>query len=100
MIIARVRVRSLRYRRRDGRRVIWHNMVMSSQPLDISALSPEERLRLIHELWDSLSRNPEHIPITDALREELDRRIAQAEIDGGGGIPWDQVLLRVRERRR
>jgi putative addiction module component (TIGR02574 family) len=73
---------------------------MSSQPLDISALSPEEQLRLIQKLWDSLSCNPERIPITDAQREELDRRIAQAETDGGGGIPWDQVLLRIRERRR
>ena len=75
-------------------------MAMSSQPLDINSLSPEEQLRLLQELWDSLSRNPERIPITDAQREELDRRMAQAETDGGGGIPWDQVLLRIRERRR
>ena len=72
---------------------------MSSQPLDINALSPEEQLRLLQELWDSLSRNRERIPITDAQREELDRRMPQAETDDGGGIPWDQVLLRIRERR-
>ena len=65
----------------------------------VTPVHTRRELRLIQELWDSLSRNPERIPITDAQREKLDRRMAQAEIDGGGGIPWDQVLLRIRERR-
>ncbi len=73
---------------------------MSSQPLDISGLSPEEQLRLIEQLWESLSRNPERLPLTEAQRQELDRRIAEAEADGGTGIPWDEVQRRIRERRR
>jgi len=72
---------------------------MSSRPLDISGLSPEEQLRLIEQLWDNLSKNPDDIPITQAQREELDRRIAEADADGGSGIPWDEVQRRVRDRR-
>jgi putative addiction module component (TIGR02574 family) len=72
---------------------------MSSQPVDINGLSPEEQLRLIERLWESLSRNPERIPMTEAQRAELDRRIAEADADGGAGMPWDEVQRRIRERR-
>ena len=43
--------------------------------IDITNLSAEERLRLLEELWDSLSATPEAIPLTNAQREELDRRL-------------------------
>jgi putative addiction module component (TIGR02574 family) len=41
--------------------------------IDIAKLSPEERLELLEQLWDSLS--PEAVPMTDAQEEELDRRL-------------------------
>jgi len=43
--------------------------------IDIANLSAEERLRLLEELWESLSATPEAIPLTNAQREELDRRL-------------------------
>ena len=66
--------------------------------IDISALSSEERLRLLDELWDSLSATPEAIPLTNAQREELDRRLDQLDQDGPTGIPWDEVLHRIHNR--
>lgn len=69
---------------------------MSKPALNIGDLSPEERLRLIEELWDSLSETPEAIPLTKAQREELDRRLDDLEQSGPKGIPWDQVLQRIR----
>jgi putative addiction module component (TIGR02574 family) len=71
---------------------------MSKPALNISDLSPEERLRLIEELWDSLNETPENIPLTDVQREELDRRLDDLESSGPEGIPWDQVLQQVRSR--
>ncbi len=71
---------------------------MSKPALNIGDLSPEERLRLIEELWDSLSDNPGAVPLTDAQREELDRRLDDLERSGPEGIPWDQVLQQVRSR--
>ena len=38
--------------------------------IDIATLSQEERLRLLEQLWDSLSSTPEAIPLTDAQRED------------------------------
>lgn len=68
--------------------------------IDIASLSLEERLRLLDELWESLSRTPEAIPLTNAQREELDRRLDELEQDGPVGIPWEEVLRRLRRRAR
>jgi putative addiction module component (TIGR02574 family) len=48
---------------------------MGKPALNIGDLSPEERLRQIEELWDSLEENPGTVPLTNAQREELDRRL-------------------------
>jgi len=72
---------------------------MSKPALNISDLSPEERLRLVEELWDSLTEKPE-TPLTNQQREELDRRLDDLEQSGPVGIPWDEVLQQIRSRAR
>jgi putative addiction module component (TIGR02574 family) len=42
-------------------------------------LSPAERLELVEELWDSLAEHAEDVPLTDEMRAELDRRLAEHE---------------------
>ena len=64
--------------------------------IDIANLSPEERLGLLEQLWDSLS--PEAISMTDAQKEELDRRLDELDREGPVGIPWNEVLDRIRNR--
>jgi putative addiction module component (TIGR02574 family) len=66
--------------------------------LDLEALTPEERLTLLEEIWDSL--DPEDVPLTDAQRSELDRRLDDLERDRDLGIPWEEVLRQIRERAR
>ena len=73
---------------------------MGKPELNIADLSPEERLRLIEELWDSLSAKPGAIPLTNAQREELDRRLDDLETSGPEGIPWEEVLQQIRSRPR
>ena len=68
--------------------------------IDIASLSPEERLQLLDALWESLSANTEAITLTDAHREELDRRLDELDREGPIGIPWEEVLRRIRERAR
>ncbi len=64
--------------------------------IDIAKLSPAQRLELLEELWDSLS--PEAVPMTDAQKEELDRRLDELDREGPVGIPWNEVLDRIRNR--
>jgi len=49
---------------------------MADAAPNIDELSPEEQLELLERLWDRLSRQPERIPITDAQKQELERRLA------------------------
>jgi len=71
---------------------------MSEPALDISKLSSDERLRLLEEIWDSLSTIPNAVPLTDAQRVELDHRLDELDQEGPEGIPWDEVLRRIRGR--
>jgi putative addiction module component (TIGR02574 family) len=69
---------------------------MARPALDIQILSPEERLDLIGELWDSLEA--QDLPMSDDQRAELDRRIADVEAGGPKGSPWAEVEARIRSR--
>ena len=66
---------------------------MSEPAINIDELSPDERLRLLERLWDSLS--DEDVPLTPPQRAELDRRLDELETDGPTGIPWEEVLRRL-----
>ena len=71
---------------------------MAKSNIDIESLTPEERLDLMEKLWDSLE--PEDIPLSDAQRRELDRRLDDLESDSALGIPWEDVLRQIRARQR
>jgi putative addiction module component (TIGR02574 family) len=66
---------------------------MSEPAINIDEMSPDERLRLLERLWDSLS--DDQVPLTRAQRAELDRRLDELDIDGPTGIPWEEVLRRL-----
>ena len=73
---------------------------MAQPAVDIARLSTEERLELLERLWDSLANAPESIPLIDAQRQELDRRLDDLEHAGPTGILWDQVLERIKCRKQ
>ncbi len=68
-------------------------MVMAA--IDISTLTVEQRLELLDEIWLSLYETPQAIPLTEAQREELDRRIEDLDRKGPLGQPLEQVLREI-----
>ena len=66
--------------------ILWR---MSDLAPELARLSPRERLDLIESLWESL--DDEDLPVTDAQRAELDRRIAGFDQDRERSISWDQL---------
>jgi putative addiction module component (TIGR02574 family) len=66
------------------------------EAIDIASLTPEQRLRLMEQIWDSLATTPDAIPVPSAQREELSRRLDELDQVGPVGIPWDEVLRKVR----
>jgi putative addiction module component (TIGR02574 family) len=43
---------------------------------EILHLPAADRLRLVEDIWDSLTASPADVPVPDWHREELDRRLA------------------------
>ena len=66
--------------------------------LGIDRLSREQRLELVQEIWDTIAAENHSSLLTDAQREELDRRIAEADASPDDGIPADQVLAQTLAR--
>jgi putative addiction module component (TIGR02574 family) len=75
---------------------------MAQRVVDVEQLTPEEQLDLIGELWDRLAKAPENVPLTDAQRAEIDARSDELDRDIQAGrplgIPWDEVLRKLRTR--
>jgi putative addiction module component (TIGR02574 family) len=63
---------------------------------EIDRLSPEERLALIGELWDSLDDSD--VPLTPAQTAELERRLANFESERGSGMTWEALKTELRQR--
>lgn len=66
---------------------------------DVMALSVPERIQLVADIWDSIAEAPEAVPLTDAQKAELDRRLDAYHQDPEKGSPWTVVRERVRSRK-
>ena len=66
---------------------------------NILRLTVAERLEIVEEIWDSIARDPSAFELTAEQREDLDRRMAEAEADPDGGVPWEEVRERLLRNR-
>lgn len=71
---------------------------MASPAFDFSHLTPEERIQLAEDLWDSLQ--PTQVPLTQAQLAELEHRRALHEADPARGRPWREVVDEIERRGR
>jgi putative addiction module component (TIGR02574 family) len=61
-------------------------------------LPVEARLDLVEELWDSIAADQGALPLTDAQRAELDRRLDAYALDGNPGRLANEVIADIRKR--
>ena len=61
-------------------------------------MTPSERIEYLQDLWDRFAEAPQDVPVTDAQRAELRRRVAAYRADPTSGVPWEQVLEKARGR--
>ena len=55
-------------------------------------LEPEARLEIIRVLWASLvDEGGDALPLDEATKAELERRLAQHEADPSSALSWDEV---------
>ena len=59
--------------------------------LGIDRLTVNERLALVHEIWDSIAAEPHPPLLTEPQRQELERRSADDDANPDDVVPWEQV---------
>jgi len=65
----------------------------------IAHLSVADRVQLAEDIWDTIAANPESLPVTEAQKHELDRRLAALELEPSRTRPWHEIRDRLNDRR-
>jgi putative addiction module component (TIGR02574 family) len=60
-------------------------------------LTPEERIDLVEDLWDSIEPG-DMPPLTADQKEEIERRLAEHRRDPSTAITWEEVKARLQSR--
>lgn len=58
---------------------------------EILQLSVAERVQLAEDIWESIVASPESLPVTDAQKQELDRRREAHAKDPSSTRSWEEV---------
>lgn len=61
--------------------------------IDLQNLSLEQKVSLVEDRWDSIAAEQQALPLSDAQRAELDRRLQEYEQDGDPGRPGKRDSL-------
>jgi putative addiction module component (TIGR02574 family) len=61
------------------------------EQLGIDRMTVSEKIALAQEILDSVAADQPQLPLSEAKRKELDRRLADADANPTDGIPWEQV---------
>ena len=62
---------------------------------ELLKLPVAERIKLVAAIWDSIAAAPDALDLTQAERDELDRRWDAYERDPSLGSPWAEVRARI-----
>jgi len=66
--------------------------------VDLDKLTRDERLDLLEEVWESLSRDIAGLPFTPEQEADLDRRLDSLDREGPVGISAEDLQKRLRGR--
>ena len=66
---------------------------------EILGLSVDERIRIVEAIWDSIAASPDLLPLTDAQRQELDRRLADYQAYPEDTRSWGEVRDDLEEKK-
>ncbi|MFO0848185.1 MAG: addiction module protein [Gemmataceae bacterium] len=70
------------------------------EQLGLDTLSAADRLAVAEAIWESVAREAEQAPISDAQRQELERRLADSLARPDAVVPWEEVKARALARAR
>ncbi|MEQ1503945.1 MAG: addiction module protein [Myxococcota bacterium] len=65
---------------------------------EIERLPVDEQLRLVEEVWDRLIADPGMLPVPEAHRAELQRRLDEHDASPDDVVTWDDLKADLRSR--
>lgn len=71
-------------------------MSATLKALGIDQLSTAERILLVEEIWDSIAAEADQLPLTEAQKQDLERRLADYQANPAAGSSWEEVKERLR----
>ena len=60
-------------------------------PPEFDAVSSDERIAFVQELWDRIARDPERVDVPDEHKRILDERLSAYSADPRPGKSWNEV---------
>ncbi len=63
---------------------------------EIVALSIEERINLVQDIWDSIAADQACADLTDGQKQELERRTADYEANPDNVMTWEAVKASIK----
>ena len=63
---------------------------------EINRLSPAEKILLVEEIWDQVAASSVVLPVSEAHKAEMDRRLAADA--GDAGLPWAEIRAELLRR--
>jgi putative addiction module component (TIGR02574 family) len=76
--------------------VVGYSSMSDADIAEILKLPPEERLRLLELIWESLAATPSAVPLGDAHRAVIDERLAEHARNPDDVLTRDEVLAEAR----
>jgi putative addiction module component (TIGR02574 family) len=77
---------------------VYRAMSQTLKSLGIDHLSASELISLVEEIWDSIPDEGADIPVTEAQKEDLGRRLANYRANSQAGSSWEVIKSRLQDR--
>jgi len=71
-------------------------MSQTLKALGIDQLSVAQRILLVEEIWDSIVAEAEDLPLAEAQKQDLERRLGEYNDNPDAGSRWEDVRARLR----
>lgn len=66
---------------------------------EISALSIEDRIRLVQAIWDGIAAEQAYPDLTEPQKRELDDRIDDYEMNPDNILTWEEIKASIKRQR-
>lgn len=69
---------------------------MNAHLKDLLALSLDDRIELVDELWENIEAELEASPISESVKAEIDRRLAEYDADPSKSFTYAELRRRMK----